>query len=261
MSRSMRVLVTQAGRSGTLAAALRALGVDVWELPTISIVPPPDVRDADAALRAWDSYDWVVFTSANAVRAVAGRLDALAVLPREMPRLAAVGQAAAAAIGEAGWGPAWAPAEVGGEALAACMAEQTPLEGARVLFPKGNLARRTLPSVLRAAGAVVQEVIVYHTVPADVDGSAVRARLGEERIDAIAFTSPSAVEFFVQSVGEDIWQALPDPVVVASIGPTTSEALQKAGRAPDCIAPRPSMDALAEGIVNAVQEKRSWAIP
>ena len=257
MNRPVRVLVTQGGTTGSLAALLRARGADVWELPMVRIEPPPDWRDADAALRTWDSYDWIVFTSANAVRAVAGRLAALDLARQGSPRIAAVGPATGAALEKAGWTPVLVPKEHSGEALAALMVEREPLTGARVLFPRGNLARDVVPEALRSAGARVREVIVYETVPVEVDGPAVRARLAEEKIDAVAFTSPSAVESFVRSLGKDIWGALPSPLVVASIGPTTSQALREAGRAPDCSAPQATMDALADAVVRAVKETRA----
>lgn len=251
----MRVLVTQADESGRLSAVLRARGAEVWNVPTIRIAPPDDWHEADEALKQWSSFGWVVFTSANTVRAVWERLKLLGVNADDsVPRVAAVGRATAATIQERGWPVDCVPAEYRGDALAAALVGSGPLRGVRVLFPKGDLAREVVPEALRSAGAEVVEIVVYRTVPADVDAAGLRSALCGGAADALTFTSPSTVTFFVRSVGANIWDAMPESVVVASIGPTTTAALKDSGRPPDCQAAEATVDALADAVMSALQE-------
>jgi uroporphyrinogen-III synthase len=69
-----RVLVTRAAhQAGKLSEGLRALGVEPVEVPVLEIRPPASFEPFDAALRQLDSYDWLILTSANAVRALVER--------------------------------------------------------------------------------------------------------------------------------------------------------------------------------------------
>jgi len=246
-------MVTEASASGRVASALRRRGAEVWSLPTVEIVPPDDWDDVDAALADWARYDWAIFTSGNAVKAVTGRLKALG-LPdaQPPPRIAVVGSATARLVESLGWRASVRPAERSAEGLVATIMEREPLDGKWVLFPKGNIAREVVPESLRRAGATVRETVVYRTVPAKTDAEAVRRRLRSGGAAAITFTSPSAAEFFVDALGRRIWVELPDSLVVASIGPTTSGKLRSLGRPPDVEATEPSAEALAEAVASAL---------
>jgi len=244
-------MVTHGGGSTRLAEAFERRGAGVWNVPLIQIEAPADWSDADSALRDWGVYDWVVFTSGNAVTAVHERLAALGVPAiGRGPRIAVVGSTTGRLVESFGWQVALCPAEQRAVGLAREIVEGGQARGKRVLFPKGDIAREALPAALRAAGATVREVLVYRTVPAATDVEAVGERLRSGGVDAIAFSSPSAVRAFVDALGADIWNRLPPALVVASIGPTTSQALEQAGRRPDAQARSPNAEALAEAVAD-----------
>ncbi len=251
-----RVLVTQPEGSSKLADALRSQGLDVWHVPTIAIEPISDWSEADAELREWTTFDWIVVTSAAVVPLVAERLLALGIeVGASPPLIAAVGDATGDALAQAGWEVDCMPETFGGEALAAELQGLTSLAGARVLFPKSRKARAVLPNALREACANVTEVAMYDTVPAAFDGTSVRETMVGGRIDAVAFASPSAARSFVSGVGAGIWDAAPASLVVACIGPTTSAAVREAGREPDCEPATASVEALASSIGHALQKE------
>jgi uroporphyrinogen-III synthase len=212
-------------------------------MPTITILPVADWSAVDAALRNLGRYDWVVFTSSNAVEAFFSRLDQLSLRLPPAIRVAAVGPPTAAALAARGASGAVLPMTFRGEALAAVM---PGIAGARLLLPRGDLSREATVATLEAAGAVVDPVTVYHTVPAAID-SAHRAALATG-VDAITFTSPSTVRNFVAALGPEAVGVL-RRTVVASIGPVTSEAVTDLGLP----APLEAPEATTTGLVAALE--------
>jgi uroporphyrinogen III methyltransferase / synthase len=215
-------VVTRAGhQAGALADLLTARGATVLSIPTITIAPPVSWQAVDAALGRLDQYDWIVFTSANAVAAVWERLGRLGVALPAGLRTAAVGPATAAALAARGAAVPVLPATFQGDALAGAMPD---LPGARVLLPRGDLARDATVEALEAAGAVVEALTVYRTVPAEV--AAADLALLREGVDAITFTAPSTVRNFAAAMGGEV-SAVMDGAVVACIGPVTAEAVRE----------------------------------
>jgi len=222
-----RVLVTrQPDQAGELRDGLHALGVIVVELPLIEIAPPLDPAPLDAALDRIADYDWVVFTSANAVASVAGRLAAAGrPWPAAGPRIACVGPATAAAVGES---LAGAPVELQpahdhrAEGLLGAFAG-VALGAARVLLPSSERARDVVPRGLRERGAVVDAPVAYRTLPAEDLGPRLRRALAEG-VDVVTFASPSAVESFVAALPP----GGPRPPA-AVIGPLTAETARAQG--------------------------------
>jgi uroporphyrinogen-III synthase/uroporphyrinogen III methyltransferase/synthase len=115
-----RVLVTRAAhQAGKLSQGLRALGAEPVEVPVLEIQPPLDFAPLDRALRSLDSYDWLILTSANTVRALVERAASLGISPREgaSPKVAAVGDATATAARNAGFAVALVPETYVAESL------------------------------------------------------------------------------------------------------------------------------------------------
>jgi uroporphyrinogen-III synthase len=225
-----RTVVITRGKAGedALAARLAELGAAVRELPAIAFAPPADPAPLDAALRALDRFDWVVFASATAVDRTVARLAALGLAAAALarPKLAAVGPATAARLGAAVRPPDLVPAEAKGEALAAELGAR--VRGRRVLLPRPAEGRPELPAGLAAAGADVVAVEAYRTVPADAAALAPLAGwIGAGEVDAVAFASPSAVRAVAGALGDGA--QLLARVLLAAIGPTTAEALRAAG--------------------------------
>lgn len=220
-----RVVVTRAAaQAAPLREGLEARGARVILFPTIVTEPIRDPEPVRRVIGALEAYAWIVFTSANAVRFFA---DHLAVRPggRLPPGLhvAAVGAATATALAERAIRVDAIPDEFLGVHVADAVGD---LRGRRVLLPRADLGRAETPDALRAAGALVDEVTVYHTVPAAPDPAGVAAL--EAGADAITFTSPSTFGNFVVLLGDRARRLL-GGAAVASIGPVTSAAIRCSG--------------------------------
>jgi uroporphyrinogen-III synthase len=224
-----RVVVTRRpDQAVRLVKLLQDRGAVVLEVPATRIGPPEDVASLEAALRDLGRFDWVVFTSANAVAPVR---DALAALGRPLhlggggARIASVGAATTRAIREAfPEDPVALEPESDYRAAGLLKAfEATGCAGRTVLIPASSRARQELPAGLRDLGARVSVVEAYATLEPPELGSSVE-RVLREGFDAATFAAPSAVEAFAKAAAS---RARGLPAVV--IGPTTAEAARAAG--------------------------------
>jgi uroporphyrinogen III methyltransferase / synthase len=228
-----RVLVTRSrDQAAELVDLLEAQGAEAVEAPLIDIVPPDDFGPLDAACERAGAYDWIVFTSANGAGAF---MDRLLQGPRDVralagARLCAVGPGTAAKLSRHGLKVDLIPEDHSAAGVVTALREVGPIKGKRVLFPKADIARDTVPEELRAAGAEVTEVIAYRTVNAESDAHLdIYRQLLDRRIDAVTFSSASAVRAFVTVYGEDQAVDLLSHTVVATIGPVTADAALRYG--------------------------------
>ena len=249
-----RVLVTRTRRqASSLAEALRAEGAEPVLLPAIEIArraDPEAVRAAIEALRA-GAYDWVAFTSGNAVEAwfdlvrEAGEDARLFGSRGAGARIAAVGTATARALEARGLTADLLPPRASGGGVAEALLE-CGVEGARVLVPRAERADPALVERLRAAGASVDEVTLYLAAPPADPPPEVLAALRAGKIEALTFTSSSTVRNLAALLGGDL-EALRH-AVVACIGPQTAEAAREAGLPPQVVAEHASVDALVAAL-------------
>lgn len=250
-----RILVTRAAHQAAgLAEPLRALGADVLVAPVIDTVDPADWAPADEAISGLPGYDWVVLTSTNAVDRFVDRLTRLQGSAESLreAKVAVVGPATAERLAELGITPALVPDDYRAEGLIEAFRALHPDDSWRVLVPRAEKAREILPEALRAAGARVDVVPVYRTVPATPDPAAVSA-LATGSVDVVTFTSPSTVRHFLgwlDSAGLDR-ESVMGSTAAASIGPVTSEALRSRGYA----VPIEAADSTTTGLVSAIA---SW---
>lgn len=244
-----RVAITrQAEQSAELIALLRANGAHVVSCPTIAIERVKETTEVDAALGELGSVDWMVFTSANAVNAVADHLDARALQVPASTLLAAVGGGTADLLARRLRRADFVPQRWNADALAN---ELPDVKGQSILFPRGDLAGGALASRLRTRGAVVRDVVVYRTVA----GPGVRELASCVRngtVDAMVFTSPSSVRFAAEIFTTDP-QAAPDerPGIV-SIGPSTTRAMRELGLVRDAEAATQSVGGIVEALARCV---------
>lgn len=232
-----RVLVTRARhQSSELSNLLRERGAVPVELPVIEIVPTTG-GELDAALSALESYDWIVFTSVNAVEIVADRLQG------RLPKIAATGDATAAALHSRGLTVDLVPTEFVGEAVLEALVSQG-IAGQKILLPRAEIGRSVLPDGLRAAGALVDDVPVYTTrLPVEVDAGVLEMiRSGE--IDIVTFTSPSTVHNLLELLGGP----LPSGTLVACIGPVSARAARQHGLNVDIMASEYTIPGLVEAL-------------
>ena len=214
-----------------MVARLEELGAEAIEVPTIAIVPPDDAGPIDAACARIGAFDWVVFTSVNAVAHFLRHLSDGAGDVRDLQgvRLCAVGAATAEALAGQGLRIDLVPEEYRSEGVIRALRGQGELAGVRVLLPRANLARDVLPAELRRAGADVTAVTAYRTVPVGLDpeGPDIRGMLRERAVDVVTFTSGSGVRNFARAIGAEQAADLLRPVEIACIGPVTAEAASR----------------------------------
>ena len=242
-----RVLVTRASeQAGEIASRLTALGASVIEAPAIRLVDPPDWQPLDRALARLSTYDWIVFTSQNAVPRFLARLRERQVDESALSasRHAAIGEATAEALRARRLQVDLVADEYRAESVAEALARE-PLRGKRILIPRALVAREVLPERLRAAGAEVDVTPVYQTV-ADPQGAAVAQRAVEQGVDIVTFTSASTVRGFFEAIGPA--RARLAGVCLASIGPITSDAIRAEGREPEVEASPYTVPALVEAL-------------
>ena len=216
---------------GELARLLADEGARVLHFPLIRIVASGSVALAAAVEQPWD---WLVFTSVNAVLFMPGKVKVAAV--------ACVGDATAQEARRAGYNVDLLPTHQHIKGMIEAFAALDKRIG-RVLYPRSELAPRTLVEGLRALGFSVDDPVAYRTLP-DTDG--IKALSQQMGLQAIVFASPSAVRGGVKALGERLKE-----MRIYSIGPTTSHAVREAGHKVAAEAAEHS----AAGLVQAVLEK------
>jgi len=230
-----RVLVTRPrDQAHEMVDRLTVLGADAIEAPMIRIVPPEDDAPLKQAARNVTAFDWVVFTSANAVDAF---MTALLDGPRDIralagPQLCTVGSGTAERLARYGIRVDLVPDEFNGEAVVAALAASGAVQGSRVLVPRADIGRDVIADGLRSAGALVTDVVAYRTVLEEAqqdDGPDVYRMLLDEKIDVVTFTSPSAVRNFTEIYGVEQATDLLKNTIVAAIGPVTADAAIQLG--------------------------------
>jgi uroporphyrinogen III methyltransferase / synthase len=238
-----RVVVTRAReQSRDLVERLAEVGAQVIEIPVIEIVEPEDTSALESCIGQLESYQWVVFTSANAVEHFMRRVEDVR---RIKARLCAIGTATGDAVRAFRLKVDLVPDMNTGKGVAAAF-KSIDVVGARVLFPRAEAAHDVVPATLKSLGAVVDSPVAYRNViPADA-----RARLElyaatDSKPDWVLFTSPSTANNFIALGGTPLLAT----AHIASIGPTTSDAIRKHGLTVDIEAATPSMDALVEALI------------
>jgi uroporphyrinogen III methyltransferase/synthase len=226
----MRVLVTRPReQAGELVERLEAMGAEAIEAPMIRIAAPHDLGPLDSVCARVGSFDWIVFSSANAVDKFIERLLTTSQDMRALGgvKLCVVGPGTAERLARYGLKADLMPGEFRAEALARSMSENGDVQGLKVLLPHADIGREIIADELRKSGADVTEVVAYRTVQAEPEREGepdIYRMLLERRIDVVTFTSASAVRAFVQLLGTEPAADLLRATVVAAIGPVTAEA-------------------------------------
>ncbi len=242
-----RVIVTRArSQASRLVAQLEDLGAEVLEFPTIEIVPVEDPRPLDEALKNIDKYDWLMFTSSNAVRGLAARMDALGIDSRSLAHLkfGVNGPSTARALGEIGIKPDAIPNEYLASAMIDLLNERE-ITPRNVLFPRSSIGRETLANGLRDMGANVDEIVAYSTQSPANTGEHIRAAY-EQGVDYTTFTSSSTARNMVELLGGS-----PDLINTSRtvmIGPITADTVKELDINIDLMSPEQSIAGIIEAI-------------
>jgi uroporphyrinogen III methyltransferase/synthase len=248
-----RVLVPRTKeQSGSMIARLEHHGAHAEVVPTISVEPPRSPQQLERAVKGMVTgrYDWVGFTSANAVRAIREKFDEFGLDARSFAglKVAAVGGVTADALREWGINPDLVPsAEQSAKGL---LEEWPPYDPDldpinRVFLPRADIATDTLVAGLQDMGWEVDDVTAYRTVRAAPPAAATRDAIKGGAFDAVVFTSSSTVRNLVGIAGKPHAST-----VIACIGPATAKTAEEHGLRVDVLAPEPEAGALVDALAD-----------
>ncbi len=256
MPAAPRILITRAAhQTSTLAEALSALGAQPILIATISLAPPTSFCPLDAALAQLPSFHWLLFTSANAVEAFAGRARRT-FTPHPTQQVAAIGPATAQALRSIGLAATLIPPTAVAESLTAALlphAKQPDGSPTRMLLLRAEHARDHLPETLRSAGADLTLAPVYRNLIPTESTPLLQSlfRSPASWPDAITFTSSSTATNLL-SLLEAAHLTLPEPILRASIGPITSATLRTLNLPPHIESPEPNIPSLIRTLAQAL---------
>lgn len=239
-------------QSGSTIARLASYGATAQVVPTISVEPPRTPQQMERAIKGLVTgrYEWIGFTSVNAVKAVREKFEEFGLDARAFAglKIAAVGGVTAAALRDWGLEPDLVPS---GEHSAQGLLESWPpfdelLDPInRVFLPRADIATDTLVAGLQGMGWEVDDVTAYRTVRAAPPAAPVREAIKGGQFDAVVFTSSSTVRNLVGIAGK------PHPsTVIACIGPATSKTAEEHGLRVDVLAPEASAEALVDALAD-----------
>jgi uroporphyrinogen III methyltransferase/synthase len=245
-------------QAAPMVARLRTYGAHSEEVPTISVEPPRSPLQMDKAIRGLveGRYEWVVFTSVNAVKAVREKFEEYGLDARAFSglKVAAVGDVTAHALHD--WGIEADLTPEGEQSAAGLAAEFPPYDEVldpinRIFLPRADIATETLSAGLVGLGWEVEDVTAYRTVRAAPPAAHVREAIKTGRFDAVVFTSSSTVRNLVGIAGK------PHPsTIIAVIGPATAKTCEEHGLRVDVVSAKPSAVALADALASFAAERR-----
>ncbi|MGH8826964.1 MAG: uroporphyrinogen-III synthase [Jiangellaceae bacterium] len=254
-----RVLVPRTKQqAGSLSTALRRSGAVPEEVPTISVEPPRNPQQIDKAVRGMveGRYEWIAFTSVNALRAVREKLVGYGLDARALSglKVAAVGDKTAEALRSWGIEPDLVPS--GEQSAMGLLADWPPFDEIldpinRVFLPRADIATETLAAGLVELGWEVDDVTAYRTVRAAPPPAETREAIKSGKFDAVVFTSSSTVRNLVGIAGKPH-----ATTVVACIGPATAKTAEEHGLRVDVLASKPSVEVLAEALAKFGASRR-----
>ncbi|GAA1926561.1 bifunctional uroporphyrinogen-III C-methyltransferase/uroporphyrinogen-III synthase [Streptomyces sodiiphilus] len=249
-------------QAASLSEQLRSYGAVPSEVPTIAVEPPRTPQQMDRAVKGLVTgrYEWIAFTSVNAVRAVREKFEEYGLDARAFAgiKVAAVGEQTARALIDFGVRPDLLPS---GEQSAAGLLEDWPPYDPvfdpidRVFLPRADIATETLVAGLIEMGWEVDDVTAYRTVRASPPPAPTREAIKGGGFDAVLFTSSSTVRNLVGIAGKPH-----NVTVIACIGPATAKTAREHGLRVDVMAPEPSALRLAEALAEFGAQRRALAI-
>ena len=249
----MRVLVTRPRQKASqFAHALHGIGAEAIVFPCIEIQPVDDTTLLDRALAKLDCYDWLLFTSTNAVDIVAERMESLRVTHiNGKPRLAAIGPQTAATMREHGLKPNFVPEQFISEAILPGLGD---LKGRWVLLPTADIADNYLPAAIQSADGIAHVITAYRTLPAVPDPQGM-AQL-RQGIDVVTFTSGSTVRNFFAITRQASLNPLqlPGQPRIACIGPKTAQVARELGFKVDILPEEHTVEGLVAALDLAAKE-------
>jgi uroporphyrinogen III methyltransferase/synthase len=251
-----RIVVTRrTEQAESFAHRLAELGADVLEVPTIKITTPLEKDAIVDCLLELNSYDWLVFTSANGVTLFFDIFFRRFQDLRDLggARIAAVGPATAAKLRELHLQVDLTPEEFTGRKIAEAFKKYQDIENVKMCLLRAEVANRDLPDALAELGAIVDDIAIYKTVPETEDHGGACERLLEEGADWVTFTSSSTVEHFHARFDLPKLMKKFPALKIASIGPETSKAIAALKLKPALEAKEHTTDGLIAALLKAAK--------
>ncbi|RKN41861.1 uroporphyrinogen-III synthase [Streptomyces hoynatensis] len=249
-------------QAASLSEQLRSYGAVPSEVPTIAVEPPRTPQQMDRAVKGLVTgrYEWIAFTSVNAVKAIREKFEEYGLDARAFAgiKVAAVGEQTARALRKFGVRPDLVPS---GEQSAAGLLEDWPPYDPvfdpidRVFLPRADIATETLVAGLVELGWEVDDVTAYRTVRASPPPAETREAIKGGGFDAVLFTSSSTVRNLVGIAGKPH-----NVTVIACIGPATARTAEEHGLRVDVMSPEPSVHKLAEALAEFGAGRRTAAL-
>ena len=247
------VVTRRTGQAGKFAEQLKQLGADVLEVPTIKIAEPLEKMAIVDALLEINSYEWLIFTSANGVTTFFEMFFRRFQDLRDIGgcRIAAVGPKTAEALRALHLQVDLQPEEYIGKKIVAAFKKYQDIDNVKMCLLRAEVANQDLPEALMEEGAIVDDIAVYRTVAETEDRSGAAARLIESGVDWVTFTSSSTVEHFHTRFDlPKILKKFPE-MKTASIGPETSKAIIALGLKPTIEAKEHTTEGLIAALLKA----------
>ena len=245
-------------QAGSLSRRLREYGAVPEEVPTISVEPPRNPLQMDKAVRGLveGRYEWIAFTSVNAVKAVREKFEEYGLDARAFSglKIAAVGDKTAQAIAD--WGLRADLVPSGEQSAAGLLEDWPPYDEVldpinRVFLPRADIATENLVAGLIDLGWECDDVTAYRTVRATPPPAPVRDAIKTGKFDAVVFTSSSTVRNLVGIAGK------PHPsTIIAVIGPATAKTAEEHGLRVDVLAPTPDVEVLVDALADFGSSRR-----
>jgi uroporphyrinogen III methyltransferase/synthase len=232
---------------------LEQQGANVFHFPTIDIVEIQPNNKLEQALNTLNLYDWLLFTSGNAVEIFFDQLLQAGYDMRSLRsiKIVAIGKPSAEKLQQYYLKADFIPSVFTSEELIAGMIAKYSLSEKRIVFPGSTLANPGIAESLRKAGAHIDVIPIYETKIAHVDKEAIdelKTLIKQQEIHWITFTSSSTVNNFVELIGSDFIIENKDKIPIASIGPVTTKTLKQYDLHPSITAHEHTF----EGLVNSI---------
>ncbi|MCU1658310.1 MAG: Uroporphyrin-III C/tetrapyrrole (Corrin/Porphyrin) methyltransferase, partial [Pseudonocardiales bacterium] len=244
-------------QAGAMSDRLRSYGAVPVEVPTIAVEPPRTPTQMERALKGLVTgrYEWIVFTSTNAVRAVREKFEEYGLDARAFAgvKIACVGEATADAVRSYGIQPELVPS--GEQSSEGLLADFPPYDDVldpldRVLLPRADIATETLAAGLRERGWEIDDVTAYRTVRAAPPAAEIRDAIKSGGFQAVCFTSSSTVRNLVGIAGKPHART-----VVACIGPQTAATAREFGLRVDVQPETATVSALVDAVADYAAAK------
>ncbi|OGW05511.1 MAG: uroporphyrinogen-III C-methyltransferase [Nitrospinae bacterium RIFCSPLOWO2_12_39_16] len=272
-----RILITRPrGQTKSFVELLENEGAIIMQMPTIETVPPDSWDALDNAINRLDTYQWLIFTSANGVRFFIERLKANKKDIRELKgiKICAIGPKTAASVESFGIRVDAVPEKYIAEGVIEEM-KKHGIEGKKILLPRASVARDILPLELKKMGAEIDVVDAYKTVKSVEKASDIKNMIRKEKIDVITFTSSSTVKNFMSYFnlpppllrkegikgrsnfdrGDD--RKMLKNITIASIGPITAKTVEEFGLKNNIVSDEHTIERFTEKIIEYFGRKEN----